>query len=72
LLPIGVRQVLVSGALDPIVPSRFAERYGALAKASGDKVELLTIAGAGHFELIDPTSDAWRRIEPVIEALEKN
>jgi len=72
LLPIGARQVLVSGSLDPIVPPRFAKNYGAMAKASGDKVELLTIAGAGHFELIDPTSDAWKQIEPVIEALEKN
>jgi acetyl esterase/lipase len=72
LLPIGVRQVLVSGSLDPIVPSRFAESYGAMAKASGDKIELFTIAGAGHFDLIDPTSDAWKQIEPVIAALEKN
>jgi fermentation-respiration switch protein FrsA (DUF1100 family) len=72
LLPIGARQVLVSGSLDPIVPPRFAESYGAMARASGDKIELLTIARAGHFELIDPTSDAWKQIEPVIEALEKN
>jgi acetyl esterase/lipase len=72
LLPIGVRQILVSGSLDPIVPARFAESYGDMARASGDKVELLTIARAGHFELIDPTSDAWKQIEPVIEALEKN
>ena len=72
LLPIGVRQVLVSGSLDPIVPSRFAQSYGAMARASGHKVELLTIAGAGHFELIDPTAHAWKQIEPVIEALEKN
>ena len=71
LLPIGVRQVLVSGSLDPIVPSRFAEAYGAMAKASGDNIELLTIGGAGHFELIDPTSDAWKQIEPMIESLEK-
>lgn len=71
LLPIGVRQVLVSGSLDPVVPSRFAESYGAMAKASGDKIALLTIPGSGHFELIDPTSDAWKQIEPVIEALEK-
>jgi len=67
-----VRQILVSGSLDPIVPARFAESYGDMARASGDKVELLTIARAGHFELIDPTSDAWKQIEPVIEALEKN
>ncbi len=71
LLPIGVRQVLVSGALDPIVPQRFAEHYAAMAKASGDRIARLTIPAAGHFELIDPTSDAWKQIGPAIEALER-
>jgi acetyl esterase/lipase len=71
MLPIGVRQVVVSGALDPIVPPRFGEAYAAKARAAGDPAQRLDIAGAGHFDLIDPTSEAWRRIEPLIEALLK-
>jgi acetyl esterase/lipase len=71
LVPIGARQAVISGALDPIVPPRFGHGYAARARAAGDAVQVMDIAGAGHFELIDPTSDAWRRIEPVIEAMLK-
>ncbi|MET3528507.1 alpha/beta hydrolase family protein [Phenylobacterium koreense] len=59
LLPIGARQVVVSGALDYIVPSRFGADYGAAARKAGDEVEVVDFAGAGHFELIDPTSAVW-------------
>ena len=71
LVPIGARQVVISGALDPIVPPRFGHGYAAKAREAGDEVLVEDIAGAGHFELIDPTSDAWRRIEPVIAAMLK-
>jgi acetyl esterase/lipase len=71
LLPLGVRQVIVSGALDPIVPARFGAAYAAKARAKGDLVQAMTLPGAGHFELIDPTSAAWKQIEPTIEALLK-
>jgi len=71
LVPIGARQAVISGALDPIVPPRFGHGYAAKARAAGDVVQIMDIANAGHFELIDPTSDAWRRIEPIIEAMLK-
>ncbi len=71
LVPIGARQAVISGARDPIVPPRFGHGYAAKAQAAGDMVQVMDIAGAGHFELIDPTSDAWRRIEPVIAAMLK-
>ena len=71
LVPIGARQEIVSGALDPIVPARFGQAYAEKAKAAGDKVQIMDIPAAGHFELIDPTSKAWKRIEPAIEAMLK-
>ena len=71
LVPIGVKQAVISGVLDPIVPARFGDAYAAKARAAGDAVQTLDIDGAGHFELIDPTSQAWRRIEPVIEEMLK-
>jgi acetyl esterase/lipase len=71
LVPIGARQAIVSGALDPIVPPRFGQAYAEKAKAAGDKVQIMDIPAAGHFELIDPNSKAWKRIEPVIEAMLK-
>jgi acetyl esterase/lipase len=71
LLPTGVKQVVVSASLDPIVPTRFARGYAAKAKAAGDTVQEMDIDGAGHFELIDPKSDAWKQIAPAIVALTK-
>ncbi len=69
LLPIGVRQVIISGDLDPIVPAAFGRDYATKARAAGDAAQVVDIPDAGHFELIDPGSAAWRRIEPVIAQL---
>lgn len=71
LLPIGVRQSVISGALDKIVPPAFGKDYAAAAAKSGDQVKEITIEGAGHFELIDPKSDAWKKIRAEIDALMK-
>ncbi len=69
LLPLGAPQVVISGALDHIVPSAFGEAYGQAASAAGDPVKVLDFQGAGHFELIDPTSAAWPRIRAELLAL---
>ncbi|MDI1325822.1 MAG: alpha/beta hydrolase [Brevundimonas sp.] len=62
LLPLGDRQVVVSGALDHIVPPRFGQAYAAAAASAGDPATSVVLEGAGHFELIDPTSAVWPRI----------
>jgi len=67
LLPLGVEQVVVSGALDPIVPPAFGEAYAAAATAAGDDVLEITIDQAGHFELIDPAAPAWAVIMAEID-----
>jgi acetyl esterase/lipase len=69
LLPIGVRQTVVSGDLDQIVPPIFGADYVAKATKAGDKVEAVVIPRAGHFDLIDPLSDGWKRVEPLIDEL---
>ncbi|HXM00405.1 MAG TPA: alpha/beta hydrolase [Rhizomicrobium sp.] len=71
LVPIGVKQIVVTGSLDRLVPAIFAHGYADKATAAGDDVQLLEISGAGHFELIDPASQAWQRIAPAIAALAK-
>jgi len=68
LLPLGVKQIVVSGALDDIVPARFGRDYAARAKAAGDDVRFLPLPNAGHFELIDPRSNAWSQVAPLIQA----
>ena len=62
LLPLGDRQVVISGALDWIVPPRFGEDYAAAAAARGDPARSVVLEGAGHFEVIDPTSTVWPRV----------
>ncbi len=59
LLPLGVRQILIHGTDDEPVPYAIGERYAAQAAALGDRVELVTLQGMGHFEPIDPRSAAW-------------
>jgi len=54
LLPLGVPQWLVHGDLDDTVPPGMSRDYQAAAQAKGDDAVLLALAGAGHFELIDP------------------
>lgn len=64
LLPLNLPQTVISGQLDKIVPSRFGAAYSETATRAGDTARHLNIAGAGHFELIDPTSAAWTQVEP--------
>lgn len=69
LLPIGVPQAVVSGALDPIVPAKFGLDYAMAAASAGDQVREMTVQDAGHFELIDPTSAGWAKIRTEIDVL---
>ncbi|HEX5377091.1 MAG TPA: alpha/beta hydrolase [Phenylobacterium sp.] len=69
LLPLDRGQFVISGELDPIVPPDFGEAYGSAALKSGDAVQVMTLTGAGHFELIDPRSAAWATLFPLIDAL---
>lgn len=67
----GTRQVLLSAERDAIVDPAFADRYGG-AYTGDDAPTRVVYPGAGHFELIDPTSAAWpdvvRRIREAAEA----
>jgi acetyl esterase/lipase len=68
LVPLGVVQRVLHGNNDDIVPLEISRRYVAAAKKSGDDSKLIEVAGAGHFELIDPRSSAWPVVkEAVIE-----
>jgi len=63
LLPIGVRQRLIHGTADPLVPFIMSEHYQSAAKAAGETVELLQIPGGDHFDLIEPSSPKWKDVE---------
>jgi len=59
-LPLGVEQLLLHGEGDETVSMLIAESYATAAEAVGDPCELRVLASTGHFEHIDPSSEAWR------------
>jgi acetyl esterase/lipase len=71
LLPIGVPYAVISSEMDDIVPQQFGARFAAKARAAHDTVRPIEISGAGHFELIDPQSAAWKQIVAEIDMLAK-
>jgi acetyl esterase/lipase len=62
LLPFGVPQVIVHGTADDVTPFVLGESFHATAIAAGDDATLVPIAGADHFEVIDPESPAWDEV----------
>jgi acetyl esterase/lipase len=69
LLPLGAPQRLVCGRLDRIVPPDLASDYASAARRYGDSVEVEVIEGAGHFELVNPRSDAWLAVRAAVRSL---
>jgi acetyl esterase/lipase len=69
LLPLGIPQRLLHGALDHIVPPQLGRDYEAAAKARGDHVTLKVLERAGHFDLISPRSQAWPAVEQAVLSL---
>lgn len=59
LAPLGVKQILINGMQDRIIPVAYAESYAAKMRAAGDKVEIRMIDRTGHVELIAPGTAAW-------------
>jgi acetyl esterase/lipase len=59
LLPLSVKQIVIQGETDNLVPPSMARDYADAARKKGDDVKLVVIEKAGHFELVDPKSAAW-------------
>ena len=62
LLPSGSRQILIHGTEDDIVPFSQSEKFVERAEQLGEQPTLVKLEGVGHFELIDPESDAWSKV----------
>ncbi len=58
-LPLGIPQLVLHGDRDDTVSMRIATSYAAAARSAGDPCELLVLTRTGHFEHIDPGTDAW-------------
>jgi acetyl esterase/lipase len=69
LLPVGVPQVLIHGTVDGNVPLELSRSYADKAAAAGDDVRLVTLAGAGHFDLVEPSGRPWDALREALGSL---
>jgi 3-dehydroquinate dehydratase type II len=67
-LPCRARHLANTAADDPVVPPEHTRRYVAAAETAGDPVETAEY-DSSHFDLIDPTGDAWSAIAARTSAL---
>ena len=67
LAPLGVKQVLVNGLQDRIIPTAYAADYEVKMRAAGDEVRVRMIDETGHVELIAPETRAWAAAVEEIE-----
>jgi acetyl esterase/lipase len=63
-LAIKARQWLVHGMEDEVVPPELSREY-AKSKTKED-VKLVMIEKAGHFEIVDPRTQAWAKVEQIV------
>jgi acetyl esterase/lipase len=69
LLPLNRQVRLVHGSADDQVPAGMSHDYLGRARAAGDDVALDELPGAGHFEVIDPLSSWWPRVQAAFAEL---
>jgi acetyl esterase/lipase len=67
------RQRLIHGSIDDTVPPEFSRDYVAAKQKLTDNkredVRLVSIAGAGHYDLIDPRTAAWKEVAGTVSDL---
>ena len=69
LLPLGMPQVVVLGEYEEYVPRQFAQAYVQAAARAGDRVRMILIPGAGHYEIASPRAAIWPTVELAIRSL---
>ena len=67
LLPTGARVVMVHGVFDAVMPPHTGREYAEKVRKAGDIAEVVIIPGAAHFDLVIPTTPAWKEIVAVLD-----
>lgn len=67
LLPTGARVVMVHGVFDAVMPPHTGREYVLKIRKAGDSAEVVTIPGAAHFDLVIPTTPAWKEIVVILD-----
>jgi len=68
LMPNGSHTVLVTGELDTVSPPRVAHDYAARARKAGDRVDVVILPGASHYDEVAAGSTAWTSVLQAIES----
>ncbi len=71
LLPLGVKQKIIQGEADNIIPLAMATEYVEAAKKKNDPAELIALKDADHFQLVDQKSPAWATVQEAVKSLLK-
>ena len=69
LLPLNTPQVLLQGSLDGQIPPQLPVRWTARGHRMGETVTFGPIAGADHFDVVDPESKAWPKVRDAVKRL---
>jgi acetyl esterase/lipase len=62
-------QKIVHGTADDSVPYEISKSYADAKKKAGEQVELITLTNIGHFEIVDPGSAVWPKIQEILLGL---
>lgn len=66
LLPSGARVLMISGELDHVMPPETGRAYGERVRKAGDSAEAVAIPGATHYDVVIPTTAAWRQVADTV------
>lgn len=69
-LPLGIRQIHLVGTEDTQILAN-AQSYIDAATRAGDDVELVTLEGAGHFEVVAVGSPHWQTVLAAVKGMRK-
>ncbi len=62
-------QKLIHGTADDTVPYEISKNYADRKKKSGEHVELIALPDIGHFEIVDPGSNVWKKVQETFISL---
>jgi acetyl esterase/lipase len=65
-LKVSATQWLIHGSSDDAVPPFFSRNYTEQKRKRGEDAHYLEISTAGHFDLVDPRSTAWPKVEGTV------
>lgn len=66
LLPSGARVLMISGDLDHVMPPATGRDYAERVRKAGDSAEAIAIPGATHYDVVIPTTAAWKQVADTV------